>query len=127
MGRKQQAIGAVKTLAIGCLAPRLDMTRFQMPWLSHARDSATLLPQQHIRSENTLATPGSNKLFSESRPLNLRIMDFAIHLQGRSVALGGDHRIRIPIGLADQSDESIRKVLRQLGKVDGLETISALL
>ena len=126
--RQQQAVGAVEALGIGRVPPRLDVTRFQMSRLVHARHATELFPQENVGPEHTLTTPRSDKLLPERRSGDARVDNRSLEVGRLRRALkNGDRRVRVPVRLADETDESISEGLRELGEVDGLEAVSALL
>ena len=125
VGRQQQAVRTVEPFGVTRVSPRLDMTCFQMPRLVHARDATELFAQKNVGSEYTLTTSRSDKLFSERRSDNASVAIALSVRRLRRALKHGDRRVRIPVRLPDQSDQSVSEGLRYLRKVNGLQAISA--
>ena len=104
------------------------MTRFQVSRLIHARHATEFFAQENVCPEHTLTTPRSDKLLFERRSGNARVHNRSLDVGRLRRALkNGDRRVRIPVRLTDETDESISEGLRELGEVYGLEPVSALL
>jgi len=126
--RQQQPIGAIESFSVVRVSPRLDVTRFQMPGLVHARDVAELFPQENVGAEDALTTPRSDELLPERRAGNAGVDNRRLEVGRFGHALrNGDRRVRVPVRLTDETDESVSEGLRELREVDGLEAISAFL
>ena len=65
--RQQQPIGAIETLGIGRISPRLDVARLQMSGLVHTSDAATLFAEKNVGPEHALPTPGADDLIAKRR------------------------------------------------------------
>jgi hypothetical protein len=99
-----------------------------MSRLAYSRDATRFFPEQNVGPEHPLATPGSHKLIPECRSddvaVNNRRFDIGRLRRGLK---NGDRRVRVPVRLSDEADQSIGECLRELCKVDGLQTVTALL
>jgi hypothetical protein len=126
--RQQQSVRAIEPFSVSRVSPRFDVTRLQVSRLIHARDATELFPQENVGPEHALATPRPDKLLLERRAGNPAIDNRRLEVGRLWRALkNGDRRVRVPVRRADESDESVSEGLRELGEVDGLEAVSALL
>src|SRR5262245_9868064 len=98
-----------------------------MPGLVHAGDAAELFTQENVGPEDALATPRSDELFLERGSRDARVHNRSLDVrQLRRTLKNGDGRVRIPVCLSDETDESTSKGLRKLREVNRLEPVSAL-
>jgi hypothetical protein len=104
-----------------------------------ARDSDVRLRGSEVRSLATVGAfrvvPAGDLRDGQNRPLDphrgdlrhLRDSGLVETIPARRALKNGDRRVRVPIRLTDETDESISEGLREFGEVYGLEPVSALL
>jgi hypothetical protein len=97
--------------------------------LVDVRHAAEILTQENICSEDALPSSCADDLLTERQPGHRRIDradGFRVGLLGYGLK-NGDRRVRVPVRLSDQSDESAGEGLRHLGQIHRLQPIAVFL
>ena len=99
-----------------------------MSRLADVCDPTRIFPQENVGPKRALAASCSDQLLPESRSDNRRVGEhrFGVSRFGGGLQ-NGDRRVRIPVRLADETDERIGERLWNFRQVDGLQTVAALL
>src|SRR5690606_14329686 len=91
----------------------------------HTGDAATLLPEEHVSPKHALPTACADDLISKRRARESAIWNRRNDLERFYGLERGDGGVRVPVSLADETDERVRHRLRNLCEINRLESVTA--